>query len=66
MGVFARILLRYVSGYLVLKGFFSAEMSGQLQADADIINWLEIGLGAAAAGISEGWYWLAKKFGWST
>lgn len=66
MSVLARILLRYVAGYLVLKGVFSAEMSGQLQADADIINWLEIGLGVAAGAISEAWYWAAKKLGWAT
>lgn len=66
MAVLARILLRYLSGYLVLKGLFSADMGDQLSTDADILGWLEIGLGVAAAAVSEGWYYLAKKLGWST
>jgi hypothetical protein len=57
-----RILLRVVAGYLIGAG-----------VDADVANLLHTDphlAGAIAGGIvwaaSEGWYWLAKRRGWST
>lgn len=66
MDVLARIILRYVAGFLLYKGFVSTDMSRMIQFDPDLINWLQIALGLAAGGLAEGWYWLAKKFGWKT
>lgn len=66
MAVFARILLRYLSGFLVFKGLFSPEMGGMLAADPDVLMWAQLGLGLLAGFAAELWYKLAKKFGWAT
>ncbi len=59
--VFIRIFLRYLAGYLVLKGLVPQDMANQIAADPDI---------AAALGLTvmvgvEGFYFLAHKFGWA-
>jgi uncharacterized membrane protein (DUF441 family) len=57
--VFARIILRYGAGYLAAKGL------GDLSTDPDVATALTLGLGVAAAVVSEAWYVLAHKFGWA-
>lgn len=62
MGAIARILARYGIGYLIAKGL---PLEGMVN-DPDVVFVLELGLTAAAAAAVEGWYWLAKRYGWAT
>lgn len=59
--VIIRIALRYGAGYLVLKGLLSPEDASTLATDQDV----QMVVGMAAGAIAEGWYFLARKFGWS-
>lgn len=59
---FARIMLRYFGGALVSAGV--AVNPGSL-TDPDVVQVVCILLGAACTAASEGWYYLAKKRGWS-
>ena len=63
--VLVRIGLRYIAGALVLKGFIPEELGNQVAVDADVINALEVATGVAFGAVAEGWYWLARKFGWA-
>lgn len=63
--VVARIVLRYAAGALVIKGLLPEEAGTQLATDADVLNILEIGLGLGIGAVTECWYFLARKFGWS-
>ena len=63
--VVSRIALRYAAGALVVKGLLPEETGSQLAADADVLNLIEIGLGLALAAVSEGWYFLSRRFGWA-
>lgn len=65
-GVIARIVLRYAAGALVAKGLLSADVGATLVGDVDVQGILEIALGGCASLAVEGWYALAKRFGWST
>lgn len=62
MGAFARILARYGIGYLIAKGL---PLEGMVD-DPDVVFVLEWALTAAAAGAVEGYYFLAKRWGWPT
>jgi len=64
-GVIIRILLRYASGALVAKGLLSAEDGANFATDPDIVQVLEVAAGMAIGAATEGWYYLARKFGWS-
>lgn len=64
-GVIIRILLRYASGALVAKGLLSAEDGASFATDPDIAQVLEVAAGMAIGAATEGWYYLARKFGWS-
>lgn len=59
--VIVRIGLRYGAGYLVLHGLLSAEDGATLSTDPDV----QMLVGAAIGAATEGWYLLARKFGWS-
>lgn len=61
----SRIILRYVAGILIAKGWLDSGFGQQLATDPDVLSLVQIGVGFAAAAASEGWYWLARKFGWS-
>lgn len=63
--VFIRIALRYGAGILVARGLLGSGDAAAFSADPDIQMAIEAGLGLAAAAISEGWYWLAHRFGWA-
>ena len=63
--VVARIVLRYVAGALVIKGLIPEDTGTQIAADADLLGILETGLGLGIGALTEGWYYLARKFGWS-
>lgn len=62
--VIVRILLRYGSGALVLHGVLSPDDGNAIVTDPDVAQLLEIGVGLGMGAISEGWYYLAHKFGW--
>ena len=61
----SRIVLRYVAGYLIAKGLIDADLGRQLAGDPDALAVVQIGVGVAAGALSEGWYWLARRFGWA-
>lgn len=63
--VVIRIVLRYAAAALVAKGVFTSADAGQLTSDPDVLNLLEVGAGLAIGAVTEWWYWLARKFGWS-
>jgi hypothetical protein len=60
-----RILLRYLSGLLVMKGLISTGMGTELATDPDLMAILELVFGSAFAVAAEWWYVLAKRWGWS-
>lgn len=64
--VITRIALRYLAAALVAKGMFTAADAGQFAADPDVVNLVEVSIGLAIAGATEGWYAIAKRFGWNT
>lgn len=63
--IVARILLRYGSGVLIAKGLLDTNFGTELATDPDVIQYVQLALGAGAAIAAEWWYWLARKFGWS-
>lgn len=63
--VITRILLRYAAGALVAHGLLASDVGNQLAMDPDVLAALEVGVGAILMAISEGWYYLARRFGWS-
>jgi hypothetical protein len=62
--VLIRIGLRYGAGVLVARGLLGTDDAASFSADPDIQMALETGSGLALSAVSEGWYWLAHKFGW--
>lgn len=60
-----RILLRYLIGLLVAKGFFAPELGNVFLADPEVIAELQILLGLALGAAVEGWYAMARRFGWA-
>lgn len=62
MAAFARILLRYGAGFLAASGWLDRETSNMLAVDPDV----QLALAAAMLALSEGWYWVAKRWGWAT
>ena len=65
-GALARILLRYGAGVLIAKGVLPDDVGHSIMNDPDLLQVATTIIGVILAGTSEGWYWLAKKFGWST
>jgi hypothetical protein len=63
--VITRILLRYGAGVLVARGLLGADDASAFSSDPDIQMAIEVGVGAGLSAVSEGWYWLAHKFGWA-
>jgi hypothetical protein len=62
IGPISRILLRVLSGYLLAGGFTATDFSD----DPDAALLIEQALGAIIWGATEGYYYLAKRYGWST
>lgn len=61
-GPFARILLRYLAGFLLLKGMLPQDIADQIANDPDLV--MLIG-GGIMLGV-EGFYFVAKRMGWRT
>lgn len=60
--VYARILLRYLSGILMAAGYLDAELAGMIAVDPDLLMLI----GAGLAAFTEGVYAAAKRMGWAT
>lgn len=54
-------MLRYGAAFLVARGFLSADDGATLATDPDV----QMVIGTALGALAEGWYFLARKFGWS-
>lgn len=65
MSVFIRIFLRYLAGVLVARGLLMESDGNMLAGDPELAALLEMGIGMALGAISEAWYVLARRFGWS-
>lgn len=61
-GPFARIILRYLAGFLLIKGLIPQDVADQLANDPDLV----ILVGAGIALGVEGFYVIAKRLGWAT
>ena len=66
LGPLARIILRYLSGALVVWGFITADMGHMIAEDPDLVAILSWALGGAAALAAEVGYYFAKKWGYRT
>lgn len=64
MGPFIRIGLRYLGGYLAARGWL-AQTDTDLFDDPDLVAALSYGGAMLCALASEGYYWMARKFGWA-
>ncbi len=61
IGPISRILLRYLAGFLVLKAVLPEDVGNMISTDPDLVAVV----GALIAGGVEGFYMLARKYGWS-
>lgn len=59
--VIVRIGLRYGVGYLVIHNLLTQEDAASLAVDPDV----QMAIGIALGAVVEGWYVLARRFGWS-
>ena len=59
---YIRIILRYLAGYLVLKGIMPQEIATMVEQDPELAG----AIGALIVVIVEGAYALARKLGWRT
>lgn len=53
---FVRILLRYVSGYLIARGLLDPAAASDF-VDPELV-------GAIVMAVNEAWYFAARRFGW--
>lgn len=65
MAPFIRIFLRYVTLPLLAMGLILPEEQQAIIADPDLVSYACAGLGFLAPLAAEGWYLLARRFGWS-
>lgn len=71
--LYARLVLRYLSGFLIGAGVFPDDLGQEIALDpqliallAEGINWSIVLIGAAIGTVTEYVYSLAKRFGWAT
>lgn len=62
----ARVILRYVAGALLGAGVSVGAAGYVLADDPDLVMLVSIGLSFLIGAASEGFYYLAKKYGWRT
>lgn len=62
VGPWSRIILRYGSGVLVGWGLLTPDTATALQMDPDVAAVMGFAISMAV----EGYYWAAKRYGWST
>lgn len=61
MGPYIRIALRYIAGYLVLKGLIPADLAEMIVNDPEIAA----AIGLIIAALVETAYALARRLGWA-
>lgn len=61
-----RIAFRYLAMYVALKGFLPEDLAMEISKDPDFMALFNMGVGAVIGLVNEGWYFLAKKYGWNT
>lgn len=66
MAAIIRIALRYLTFPLLWVGLILPQEQQDLIADPDLVSWISTGLGLLSPIVAEGWYALAKRFGWKT
>lgn len=59
---YIRIALRYLAGYLVLKGLLPQDIATMIEQDPELAG----AVGALIAVAVEGAYALARRWGWRT
>ena len=62
----SRVLLLWLSGWLLSSGWINDELQQMLLTDPAITDALQIALSGAAAGVWWAWWRLAKRWGWAT
>lgn len=65
MGPIIRIFLRYATFPLLYFGAINPNEAADIIADPQIAQWVSLGAGMVAPFVSECWYFLAHKMGWS-
>lgn len=60
--VYARILLRYLSGVLMTAGYLDAQLADMVAVDPDLLMLVGAAIGAG----TEGLYAVARRLGWAT
>ncbi|MDE5451344.1 hypothetical protein GWE18_00440 [Bradyrhizobium sp. CSA112] len=58
----SRVALRYVVGFLIAKGY---QISPETATDPDLAQLAYFLIAGGLAMLSEGWWWLARKYGWA-
>lgn len=58
-GPLSRVLLRYAGGALMAKAGFTIDIN-----DPDLMTIAEFGLGFGISAATEGWWFLARRYGW--
>lgn len=66
MAPIIRILLRYMTFPFLYFGLISEHEASDLIRDPEIVQYMSLGLGVVAPFLAEGWYWAARKLGWTT
>lgn len=66
IGPISRILARYLAGALVAAGMLDVSFGQEIGADPDFALILQTAIGFLLMGVTEGWYWFAKRMGWAT
>lgn len=65
MSALIRIGLRYLAAVLVARGLLLESDANMLANDPEMAAMIEAAIGAAIGAITEGWYMLARKYGWN-
>lgn len=65
MGPIVRIVLRYATFPLLYFGLINENEASDVITDPQIAQWVSLLAGMAAPFLTEGWYYLAKRYGWS-
>lgn len=65
-GAVVRIALRYGIGFAVARGWISSELGSQITSDPDVLMLMDGAAFLAGVFAVEGWYALAKRWGWAT
>jgi hypothetical protein len=66
MAPIIRILLRYATFPLLAFGLILPEEQADIIGDPEFVQWVSTALGIVAPFVAEGWYWIARRAGWST